>query len=52
MLHAAGLTVPRGEKAPIVAVSPMPADFRALGFTTPDAAQDVPSEALPEATDE
>ena len=34
MLHAAGLTVPRGgEKPPIVAVSPMPADFRALGFT-------------------
>ncbi|HUD27649.1 MAG TPA: RluA family pseudouridine synthase [Novosphingobium sp.] len=45
MLHAAGLTVPRGaDKAPIVATAPMPADFRALGFTTPD--------ALPEATDE
>ena len=45
MLHAAGLTVPRGgDKAPIVATSPMPADFRALGFTVPDAA--------PEASDE
>ncbi|MCJ2184130.1 RNA pseudouridine synthase [Novosphingobium sp. 1949] len=33
MLHAAGLTVPRGEKEPILAVSPLPADFRALGFT-------------------
>lgn len=35
MLHAAGLTVPRGEKAPIVATSAMPADFLALGFTDP-----------------
>jgi tRNA pseudouridine32 synthase/23S rRNA pseudouridine746 synthase len=33
MLHAAGLTVPRGEKPPIVATSPLPADFTALGFT-------------------
>jgi tRNA pseudouridine32 synthase/23S rRNA pseudouridine746 synthase len=33
MLHAAGLTVQRGEKLPIVAVSPMPADFVALGFS-------------------
>lgn len=33
MLHAAGLTVPRGDKAPIVAASPLPADFTALGFT-------------------
>lgn len=33
MLHAAGLTVPRGEKAPIVAASPLPADFAALGFS-------------------
>lgn len=33
MLHAAGLTVPRGEKAPIVAVSPLPADFLAFGFS-------------------
>ncbi|KMS55328.1 RNA pseudouridine synthase [Novosphingobium barchaimii LL02] len=40
MLHAAGLTVPRtGDKAPIVAVAPMPADFVALGFT-PEAAPD------------
>ncbi|MCJ2188894.1 RluA family pseudouridine synthase [Novosphingobium beihaiensis] len=37
MLHAAGLTVPRGEKPPIVAVSPMPADFTALGFADHDA---------------
>lgn len=33
MLHAAGLVVPRGDKEPIVAVSPLPADFRALGFS-------------------
>jgi tRNA pseudouridine32 synthase/23S rRNA pseudouridine746 synthase len=33
MLHAAGLTVQRGDKPPIVAVSPMPADFTALGFS-------------------
>lgn len=33
MLHAAGLSVPRGEKAPIVSVSPLPADFLALGFS-------------------
>lgn len=33
MLHAAGLSVPRGEKAPIVAISPLPADFLALGFS-------------------
>jgi tRNA pseudouridine32 synthase/23S rRNA pseudouridine746 synthase len=32
LLHAAGLIVPRGEKAPIVATSPLPADFTALGF--------------------
>ena len=32
MLHAAGLVVPRGEKAPIVAASPLPSDFTALGF--------------------
>ena len=32
MLHAAGLTVPRGEKPPIIAASPLPADFAALGF--------------------
>ena len=35
MLHAAGLTVQRGEKPPIIAVSPMPADFLALGFSEP-----------------
>jgi tRNA pseudouridine32 synthase/23S rRNA pseudouridine746 synthase len=33
MLHAAGLTVRRGEKPPIIAVSPLPADFIALGFS-------------------
>ncbi len=33
MLHAAGLTVPREGKGPIVAVAPMPADFLALGFS-------------------
>lgn len=32
LLHAAGLTVPREGKAPIVAVAPLPADFAALGF--------------------
>ncbi|WP_404479765.1 RluA family pseudouridine synthase [Novosphingobium sp. BL-52-GroH] len=52
MLHAAGLTVPRGEKAAIVANSPMPADFRALGFDTPDApGPDSPGPEA-EATDE
>ncbi|MBC2670267.1 RluA family pseudouridine synthase [Novosphingobium piscinae] len=33
MLHAAGLTVPREGKDPILAVAPLPADFAALGFT-------------------
>jgi len=33
MLHAAGLTVTRGEKKPIVAFAPLPADFAALGFS-------------------
>lgn len=32
MLHAAGLAVPRGEKAPVVAASPLPGDFMTLGF--------------------
>lgn len=32
MLHASALTVQRGEKPPIVAHAPLPADFRALGF--------------------
>jgi len=32
MLHAAGLTVPRGAKEPIAATSPLPADFLAMGF--------------------
>ena len=35
MLHAAALTVHRGDKPSIVAVSPMPADFAALGFSDP-----------------
>ena len=33
MLHASALTVSRGEKSPIVAHAPLPADFRALGFS-------------------
>jgi tRNA pseudouridine32 synthase/23S rRNA pseudouridine746 synthase len=33
MLHAAGITVPRGDKEPIVAVAPLPRDFAALGFS-------------------
>ncbi len=33
MLHAAGLTVPRDGKPPIIAHAPMPADFIALGFS-------------------
>ncbi len=32
MLHAAGLTVQREGKDDIVAASPLPADFAALGF--------------------
>jgi tRNA pseudouridine32 synthase/23S rRNA pseudouridine746 synthase len=32
MLHAAGLSVPREGKAPVVATAPLPADFIALGF--------------------
>ena len=32
MLHAAGLKLERGPKPPIVAVSPLPSDFAALGF--------------------
>ena len=33
MLHAAGLTVTRGDKDPIVAHAPLPADFAAFGFS-------------------
>ncbi|WP_324697233.1 RluA family pseudouridine synthase [Novosphingobium aerophilum] len=34
MLHAAAITVPRGgDKEPIVAVAPLPADFAAFGFS-------------------
>ena len=32
MLHAAGLTIQREGKPPIVAAAPLPADFAALGF--------------------
>ncbi|WP_309623755.1 RNA pseudouridine synthase [Novosphingobium sp.] len=32
MLHARALTVQRGEKPPITATAPLPADFAALGF--------------------
>lgn len=32
MLHAAGLTVPRGDKPPVVASAPMPRRFIDLGF--------------------
>ena len=32
MLHARSLTVQRGEKPPIAATAPLPADFAALGF--------------------
>lgn len=33
LLHAAGLTVQREGKPPIVAVAPLPTDFAALGFS-------------------
>ena len=36
MLHAASLTVARGDKPPIVAHAPIPADFAALGFAQPE----------------
>jgi tRNA pseudouridine32 synthase/23S rRNA pseudouridine746 synthase len=32
MLHAAGLTIPREGKPPVIAAAPLPADFAALGF--------------------
>lgn len=35
MLHAAGLTITRDGKEPVVATAPLPADFAALGFTDP-----------------
>ncbi len=35
MLHAAGLTVPREGKEPILAAAPLPADFVVLGFADP-----------------
>lgn len=46
MLHAAGLSVPREGKPPVVAVAPMPADFIALGFapeTSSAAVMEVPA---------
>ncbi len=36
MLHASAITVHRGEKPPITAVSPLPADFGILGFMGDD----------------
>ena len=36
MLHASALTVHRGDKPPIVAVSPLPSDFGILGFMGDD----------------
>lgn len=41
MLHAAGLTVPRGEKPPIVAHAPMPKRFVDLGFGVQPVVADV-----------
>ena len=35
MLHASALVVQRGDKPPIAAASPLPADFAALGFADP-----------------
>lgn len=49
MLHASGLIVQRGEKPPIVAHAPMPADFRALGFTAPEAGPEIGPETGPSA---
>lgn len=36
MLHARAITMPRAGKTPITAVAPLPADFRALGFSDDD----------------
>lgn len=36
MLHAAGLTIRREGKPPVVTRAPLPADFAALGFSDPD----------------
>lgn len=47
LLHAAGLTITREGKAPIVAMAPLPADFAALGFS--DAESERPgAAALPD----
>ena len=51
MLHAAGLSVERGAKPPIVAISPMPADFLALGFAEPEFTAVMPWEMLAEPSD-
>ncbi len=51
MLHAAGLTVERGVKPAIVAVSPVPADFLALGFAEPDFTAVMPWDELSEPSD-
>ena len=45
MLHAATLTVTRGDKPPIVAHAPMPADFAVLGFAEPEPHPVEPSDA-------
>lgn len=37
MLHASALVLHRGDKPPVAATSPLPADFGTLGFTEPDA---------------
>lgn len=37
MLHASALVLHRGDKPPVAATSPLPADFAILGFTDPDA---------------
>lgn len=36
MLHAAGISLPRLERAPVAAAAPFPADFAAMGFADPD----------------
>lgn len=40
MLHAADISIARGDKPPITAHAPFPARFSALGFVDPDAGRD------------
>ena len=47
MLHAAGLIVTREGKPPIVAYSPLPGDFRALGFEEPGDADGAAADISP-----